>query len=534
VRRNASRSSFTLLERAASRIFGWLLFAVHALPLVLVVLVIAAAAEGWLASDEASGSIAATSIGLSRWVPLLSSTGVALVVGLPIHIVLAAFLGASAFRSSLPSRRVAQAFLVLGALVPFYVSATAWIGILGEGHLFRDLVGSAAAVGVLHALAQAPLGAVVCGLAFRAVPRALEEQALMDGASRIEAIVRVVVPAGRIGVAATAILFVATLLTDYTVSDLLVVRTFAEEVYTLFALGEPGRAIVAAIPPFLLLFLLAVPLVRAASEGGWHSAGGSGSVPLRRDARSSSAGLLLTLVCAGLALLPIASLGRHLEPHHGLFSTVRAFDVEIITSTTTALAAGVACAILAPGIAWAIARRKTRGALVIWTATALALPGPLAGIGLIRLLDHPGPLGAIYDSTFVLVLAYIVRFFAVALLLALPSIRALPPAREEAARVEGLRASGIWFRVILPASRFAFARIALVIAALSVGELVASHLVVPPGADTVGRRFFSLVHYGLRGEAAALSLLGLGCTFVPWLLLVGIEELARHQRSKES
>lgn len=452
----------------------------------------------------------------------------ALLVGLPLHLALAMFLGALAFRSNLQGRRAAAAFLILGALVPFYVSATAWIGIFGEGHLFRDLIGSAATVGLVHALAQAPLGAVVCGLALRAVPRVYEEQALIDGSSRARAFVRAVLPRGRTGIFAAGALFTLAIFTDYTVSDILVVRTFAEEVYTLFAMwGSPAPAILAALPTFVLLTLLLAPLARAAASGGWSGSDRTGSVPRATSVSSRLAGAVLVLAALLLALVPVASLARYIEADRGLAATVEAFRVELLTSSWTAIAAGVFSAIAAPALAWALVRARARRTLFLAVGAALALPGPLAGIGLIRLLDHPGILGAVYDSPLVLVLAYVVRFFPVAILLVLPSLESMPRARVEAARIEGLSAAGVWARVLLPAAREALPRAALVVAAFAVGELQASLLVMPPGFDTVGRRFFSLVHYGLRGEAASLCLLGLACTLLPWAALVAWESVAR-------
>ena len=109
---------------------------------------------------------------------------------------------------------------------------------------------------VVHALAALPWVVLIAGVGFAAVEPELEESALLDfGPLRV---LRVVTLRRAIGAIAAAALAVAVLTAgDMTVTDLLQVRTYAEEAYLQYSLGRgPGTAALVALPPLFLLGLL--------------------------------------------------------------------------------------------------------------------------------------------------------------------------------------------------------------------------------------------------------------------------------------
>jgi len=53
----------------------------------------------------------------------------------------------------------------------------------------------------------------------------------------------------------------------------------------------------------------------------------------------------------------------------------------------------------------------------------------------------------------------------------------------------------------------------------TLGEVTASVMLSPPGFLPLSVRFFTLAHYGLRGEAAAVCLLMMIVLVIPWSVL---------------
>ena len=77
--------------------------------------------------------------------------------------------------------------------------------------------------------------------------------------------------------------------------------------------------------------------------------------------------------------------------------------------------------------------------------------------------------------------------------------------------------------MVWPLCRGAFARAAVVVAALSLGEVVAGKLVEPPGRRTFAEELFNAMHYGADVTVAAMCLLQIAATAAACggLLLLG-------------
>jgi iron(III) transport system permease protein len=180
-------------------------------------------------------------------------------IALPLGLVLAVLL----FRTDAWGRRLLLALVALAVFVPLPLHATAWLGALGN-------TGRAQAIGVqpilvgrfgaavVHALAALPWVVLITGVGLCAVERELEESARLDyGAGRVLLRVTLRRALGAIGAAALAVVVLTA--GDMTVTDLLQVRTYAEEAYLQFTLGHgPADAAVVTLPP---LVVLGVPIL---------------------------------------------------------------------------------------------------------------------------------------------------------------------------------------------------------------------------------------------------------------------------------
>ncbi|MGE3820665.1 MAG: iron ABC transporter permease, partial [Isosphaeraceae bacterium] len=183
---------------------------------------------------------------------VLATEALALPVGIALAVVL--------FRTDVPGRRLALASLLISAFVPLPLHATAWLGAFGNAGrsqalglgMLPVLTGWSGAAFV-HAMAALPWVVVVVGVGLRTVEPELEDAAILDLPGPIVAW-RVTLRRS-LGAILGAALAVAVLTAgDMTVTDLLRVRTYAEEAYLQYNLGNgPASAAAVTLPPLLLL-----------------------------------------------------------------------------------------------------------------------------------------------------------------------------------------------------------------------------------------------------------------------------------------
>ncbi|HMB02853.1 MAG TPA: ABC transporter permease subunit, partial [Isosphaeraceae bacterium] len=447
--------------------------------------------------------------------------GMALAIALPVGVPLALIL----FRTDAWGRRAVLGVLALAAFVPMPLHATAWLGAFGNAGraqafgLGPVLVGRLGAA-VVHALAMIPWIVLLAGVGLRTVEPELEESALLD------------LPAWRVlgrvtlrrslGTLAGAALAVAVLTAgDMTVTDLLQVRTYAEEAYVRFQLGQgPGAVAAVTVPPLLvfgmLLALTARGLLRA-DPARLASAAARGRV-WRLGRRRVPLGGLVAATAAGLVAPPLCGLvwwaGRvgGTAPRWSVAGLVRTLR-EAGADAAGPLAEGLvwsafgatATVILAWALAWlSRAPGPWRAITGATAALTLATPAPVAGMALI-LAYRSVPM--VYNSPAMLVLADVLRTLPFALLILWPALRTIPPEHLEAAALDGLGPRAIARRVAIPLARGATVAAWGVAFVLALGELPASNLVAPPGHTPLAVVIWSSLHSGVESRLAGLALI---------------------------
>ncbi len=249
---------------------------------------------------------------------------------------------------------------------------------------------------------------------------------------------------------------------EMTVTDLFQIRTYAEQVYTEFALGDvigaaPWRLLPSTIAAAwivvggLVLVSRLVPADRHASErlslifslGHWRwpaSVAALGTVAFLVGVPIASliikAGMLVTRDDRGLVRSWSASQCARLVAG----SPVR-FSREFLWSIAVAALAATLALVIGLLLAWP-ARRGGWRATIAWLAIAicLAVPGPLVGLGCIELFTGPQwPwLLDLYDHSLVpIVLAQSVRAFPLCTLVLWYALRTISPDVLDSAALEG-------------------------------------------------------------------------------------------------
>jgi iron(III) transport system permease protein len=545
------------------------LLAVCGVPLAMPFLDLFDHAGAWRSLEE-TGRLAS----LARNTLLLVAGTLAL--ALPTGVVGAILL----YRSDLPGRRWLRVAVLMTLFVPLPVFASAWQVALGARGWFQlaawatpppgdpDLQatgiawkpwaqGLPAAIWV-HAVAGLPWVVWLVGQGLRWVERELEEDALtVAGPWRV--LFWVTLPRARAAILAAGLWVALQTATEITVTDLMQVRTFAEEVYSQFtrpdadrtgSLGDGlARSVAVSIPAVLVTGgLVALAAVRwQRSLPPLESLGPVRCLlPLGRWRWPCLS--VVFLVGVVLVGVPVGSLVWKV----GLGGSPEGWSVDrsitrlahvlqtqggmLLASLAVSLMAGTLAAGLALLCAWLAAGSGRFYALVLLVAVAAwALPAPVVGLGLKdtinRLMDAedalsgPGAMRSVlYDGPSLLPLIWIsfLRYFPCALAILWPTVRLLPRELIEAARVDGARPATELVAVVGPLCFAATVRAGLAVAVLSLGELGGGKLVETPGSQTFAHAVFEQMHYGVPGDVAALCLVllaavALGALTLGWL-----------------
>ena len=167
------------------------------------------------------------------------------------------------------------------------------------------------------------------------------------------------------------------------------------------------------------------------------------------------------------------------------------------------------------GYAQARASRGVRHATQALLVVLFAVPSTIIGVGLIGLWNRPGPLGVLYGTDAMLLLAYLARFVPVATLILAATTQTISVSQEEASAVSGVG----WLRtvrgIVLPQLRVGVAAAWVVAFVLAFGELGASILVAPPGEATLPIRIYTIIANTPSSNVAMLALLQSAVIFLP-------------------
>lgn len=392
----------------------------------------------------------------------------------------------------------------------------------------------------VHGVAALPWVILIVGVALAWVERELEEEALL-AARPWRVIWRVTVPRCRGGIAAAALWVGLLTASDISVTDMFLVPTLAEEMQIQFTMSGPEsvtRTLRLCWPGLAALFLLVLiltPRLQRALPPLQNPQRPPVTFPLGK-ARClwivAIIGLALALVLFPLGSL-IWKLGQAGQPRswsgeHAwmqLHGVVVLYGWQVALNLAAAAFTGLVTAALALVACWlALESRGWRCFLLFLMALGWTMPGPLAGVGLQRLIQaltewEPAYHLLYYQSSALpTIWAHIMRFFPFAALVMWPVVRLVPLELRDAARLEGARPGQELLYVYVPLTARAFVGAAAAVTALALGEVGAAARVDTPGWDNFAKLIFDRMHYGVENNVAALCLLLLGAVSSAYLI----------------
>jgi iron(III) transport system permease protein len=427
-------------------------------------------------------------------------------------------------RTAVPGRRI---WLVLGALplaMPSYLAAYAWVS------LVPSLPSFAGSVLVLTLVCYPYVLLPVAAALSRADPAA-EDVARSLGRSRPAAFVTVTLRQVRPAAVAGALLVALYVLSDFGAVALLRLDTFTRVIYTSYRAGfDPVPAAV------LSLVLVAVTGVIAAAElrtrgRARHARLGSGvartatPVPV---GRLGSAGLqtAMAAVAAVALAVPLGTVAWWLA---GSSRGVDPAAVVEATLATVALALGAAAATTLVAAPVGVLAARYRSRFTAWVERlsyiGFALPGIVVALSLVYLgvrVVYP-----LYQTTTMLLLAYIVLFLPMAVGAVRAAVAASPPVLEEVARSLGRRPWQAFASVTLPAVLPGVLAGSALVAVTVMKELPATLVLRPTGTDTLATQLWSATSAGAYAMAAPYAAALVLVAILPAAALAARTEVGR-------
>ncbi len=444
-----------------------------------------------------------------------------------------------------PGRRWLDWALVLPLAMPAYVLVFVLLGQYDSDsplqRALRDVLGvglpeirsAGGAIAVLT-LVLYPYVYVLGRSAFSEQSRDTFEAARSLGLSHPRAIVRLALPLARPALAAGAALAVMEALADFGAVNLLNYRAMTDAIYRVWY-GAFDRAAALQLATVLVSLTVALVLIERMLRGRarYHGALARGEAVVPRRLRGPRAWLatalpltLLVLVLVGplvqLAFWAVRSLG---EGAAGA-DLLRAALTSVSLAGGSALIAVAAATVVVYGsrtqpsrIGGAIARLQTLGYAVPGTVVAVAVYIPLAWLD--RRID--GLLGTgllLTGSAIGLVLAYLVRFQALAFFAVESRMARLDPALDDAARSLGADRSRVLADVHLPLLWPGIVTAALLVFVEVMKELPATALLRPLGNDTLAIAVWEATKDSRFDTAALPALLIVAISLVPVVAMI--------------
>ncbi len=438
-------------------------------------------------------------------------------------------------RTDLPGRRLWRIALVLPLVLPSFVGAAAFIAGLAPGGVLHDALtavgitppdrfrGLGASWLVLTAFTYPyvylPVAARLLGLR-----SSLEESGRMLGLSSTATFFKVTLPQLRTAVFGGALLVFLYSLSEFGAVQLLGYDTLTRVIYSS---RQTNRALSFAAASIVLVLALAVVALER-SQRGVARPDDRASMLTRHATRlrwgTVPALAACTLVLSVGLLVPVASLATWAQ--RGLADGRVGFGELVqpaINTAFVAIVAAIAATVIVLPIALATTRRPHRSSDVaaVSVVVGFAIPGLVLALALAVLTLNTPALERLYQTTALLILAYVIHFGSQALASSESAARAVPNSLRESSRLLEPNPVRRFLTVDLPLMRPGLVAGAGLVLLSTVKELPATLLLSPPDFSTLSTEIWSAYEEGFYAAAGLASLVLIGVSAVlTWVLVL--------------
>ena len=426
-------------------------------------------------------------------------------------------------------RNVFLALAIVALALPPFLVTNCWISLLGETGALRSwlplkIYSLGGTIWIL-ALLLWPITLLATLAAWRRLEAAqLECEPAMTGFSLLRWLL---IPVAKGELALAAVLTFVLALNNFAVPAILQTKVLPDEMWVQFNTKFDTLAALRLSVPLVIAPVLLLAWATRQSVAWPRIQGAVPATVFRRQLGVPwriGCGVLTTLLCVvsvGLPLGQIIFAGRTWAELPG---AIEASASPIWNSfwfaalAATAVVVGVAVGLCSRGRESALTkagslRRLTSAATtLVWLP--FFIPGVLIGIALIKIFNRPG-LAAFYQSVGIVLLALVVRYFAVAWTAARHAVASVDKDLTDAAKLEGATRWQMFRFVVWPQIAPQMCAAWYVVYLLCLWDVESIVIIQPPGGETLALKIFNLLHYGYAAQVNALCVTLLGLAVLP-------------------
>jgi iron(III) transport system permease protein len=420
-------------------------------------------------------------------------------------------------RTNLIGRRVWAVLLVLPVAIPDFVVGYAW-------HSIAPAIKGLGGAVLVMSLALYPLVYLPVAAALRRTDPAEEEVARSLGLGSLQTFFRVTLRQVRPALTGGCLVVFLALLAEYGAFEILGFQTFTTTIFSEYNQGFDLAAASALTLVLVFIGMLVLGAEAAVSSRGRISraTGHAARVSVRRrlPARQQMAALAGVVAVTGAGLgLPIGTLAYWMSVTHN--STLQGASLWAAFVHTASYS--VAAAALATGAALPVAllsvRFRSPVTVLLERSTLLvqSLPGLVIALALIFFGIHYAH--SLYQTGSMLVIAYAVLFFPLALICVRASVSQAPRRLEEVGRSLGRGPLSVLMRVTIPLVGPGLAAAVCLVFLSAATELTATLLLVPYGVHTLASQFWAYQGNASYGAAAPYAVVIVALAAIPGVVL---------------
>ncbi|WP_231567696.1 ABC transporter permease [Sinomonas humi] len=424
-----------------------------------------------------------------RVLELLGNTIWLVVITVPLCLVIGVGGAWLVERTRLRAHRTWAVLLAAPLAIPAFVNAYAWVSV----------VPSMAGLGwgvFIATLSYYPLVYIPAAATLARLDPALEQSAASLGLGPWKVFFRVVLPQLRIAVTGGALLVGLHLLSEYGAFAMMRFSTFTTaimEQYRSTFNGAAGNMLASVLVALCLVMLVFEARARGNAR---YAKLGSGAQAAPTRARLGAWELPAQLGLLGLAIIalgvPLAVIGRWLLDGGAQIWETADLASALGQSLWLGLLGALATTAAAFPLSWLAVRYPgwLSKSLELANYVTSSMPGIVLALAFVTVALHAIP--DIYQSTLLLVIAYVLLFLPRALVSLRAGLAQAPKELEEAARALGRRPAAAFFRVTLRLAAPAAAGGAALVFLAVLNELTATLLLAPTGTSTLATQFWNL------------------------------------------
>ena len=424
-----------------------------------------------------------------------------------------------ATRTDLPARRAFSVLAALPLAVPTYIAAFTWVSTV-DG--FAGFWASA----LVLTLCSYPYVYLPVAAALHRADPAQEEVARSLGHHPWRTFRGVTLPQLRPAVAGGALLVALYVLSDFGAVALLRTDTFTRAVFMSFDLGfdRTGALVLSAVLVALTTVLLAGEAVTRRRDARYAVVGGGARRPHSRIALGPwrwAAALTLGGVAVLALGVPAVNLVRRLAAGVSRPGSIAEIATAAANSLGVAASGAALTILLALPVGLLVARAPGPFAAGLERLSYLthALPGVVIGLSLVFFGVHVAyPL---YQTRWLLTLAYAALFLPLAVAAVSAAAAQAPPVLEDVARSLGRSPARVFASVTVPLTVPGIAAGAALVFLTCMKELPATLLLRPTGMDTLATELWTHTTVAAYAAATPYAALLVALSAIPtWFLAV--------------